>query len=93
MSPARTEPPVSWPTDVDALLKAYTGPPRNIEPIDALNFDPSLQPKQYYILGTHPDSTILFTDVNIFDSTGREPFKGDVLIKGWSKIQLHIFIR
>lgn len=32
--------------------------------------------------GTHPDSKILFLDVNILDSTGREPYMGDVLIEG-----------
>ncbi|CUS10800.1 unnamed protein product [Tuber aestivum] len=41
-----------------------------------------LQPKNYEIAGTHPDSRILFRDVRILDSTGREPYPGDVLIKG-----------
>lgn len=34
------------------------------------------------MLGTHPESRILFTDVNILDSTGRDPYPGDVLIEG-----------
>jgi hypothetical protein len=42
-----------------------------------------LQPKEYTIFGTHADSKILFSDVNILDSTGREPYRGDVLIEGW----------
>ncbi|EON63745.1 hypothetical protein W97_02973 [Coniosporium apollinis CBS 100218] len=83
MAPARTaEPPVSWFTNVDSPVPPHVGPPRNIAAIDALKFDPSLQPKQYNILGTHPESKILFADVSIFDSTGREPFRGDVLIEG-----------
>ncbi len=32
--------------------------------------------------GTDPDSRILFKDVQILDSTGREPFGGDVLVIG-----------
>jgi predicted amidohydrolase YtcJ len=32
--------------------------------------------------GTPEDSTILILDVNIFDSSGSLPFKGDVLIQG-----------
>ena len=47
-----------------------------------MNFDPKLQPKNYEIAGTHPDSKILFVDVNILDCTGRMPYKGDVLIEG-----------
>jgi hypothetical protein len=74
--------PVSWPTNIDPIVPKYNGPPRNIEAIDALKFDPSLQPKHYDIHCTHPESRILFTDVNILDSTGREPFRGDVLIEG-----------
>ena len=41
-----------------------------------------LQPKNYEIAGTHPDSRILFRNVKILDSTGRVPYLGDVLIKG-----------
>ncbi|KAK3110532.1 hypothetical protein LTR53_015076, partial [Teratosphaeriaceae sp. CCFEE 6253] len=49
---------------------------------DYVHFDPKLKPKDYQIKGTNPDSKILFRDVNIFDSTGREPFRGDVYIEG-----------
>jgi hypothetical protein len=84
MAPARTEKPVSWPTSTDPIVPKYDGPPRNIEAIDALSFDSSLQPKQYDIHCTHPESKVLFTDVNILDSTGKEPFRGDVLIEGKS---------
>lgn len=66
----------------ESSSKPYTGFPRNIASIDALDFDASLQPKNYEIAGTHPDSKILFLDVNILDSTGREPYHGDVLIQG-----------
>jgi hypothetical protein len=65
-----------------ATSEPYNGPPRNVENINAISFDKALQPKKYEILGTHPESKILFTDVNILDSTGRDPYRGDVLIKG-----------
>lgn len=83
MAPARIEePPVSWPTADEDRAEPYKGFPRNIKPIDAIAFDESLQPKNYDIFGTHSDSKILFLDVNILDSTGREPYRGDVLIEG-----------
>ncbi|KAL2833828.1 hypothetical protein BDW59DRAFT_179483 [Aspergillus cavernicola] len=53
-----------------------------IYPHENLRFDPKLKPKPYHIAGTSPDSTILFLDVNILDSTGRDPYRGDILIKG-----------
>ncbi|KAK3649896.1 hypothetical protein LTR22_012772 [Elasticomyces elasticus] len=83
MAPARIEePPVSWETEVDSRPTKFKGFPRNVATIDAVKFDDSLQPKQYEIFGTHPESKILFLDVNIIDSTGREPYHGDVLIEG-----------
>ena len=82
MSPSRTEPPVSWPTNVSTSPPPFEGLPRNINAINALHFDENLQPKHYDMLGTHPESKILFTDVNILDSTGRQPYRGDVLIEG-----------
>jgi imidazolonepropionase-like amidohydrolase len=33
-------------------------------------------------VGTRAESKVLFLDVNILDSTGREPYHGDVLIEG-----------
>lgn len=57
-------------------------PPRNVDWIEEVSWDPSLQPKDYDIQGTHPDSKILFLNVKILDSTGREPYLGDVLIEG-----------
>ena len=57
-------------------------PPRNVEWIEQVEWDSSLKPKDYDIQGTHPDSKILFLNVNILDSTGREPYLGDVLIQG-----------
>jgi hypothetical protein len=81
MSPAREEPPVSWPS-VTIESKPYRGPPRNVHPISEVQWDKGLQPKTYSIFGTHPDAKVLFLDVNIIDSTGKEPFRGDVLIEG-----------
>jgi hypothetical protein len=56
--------------------------PRNVEWIENVKWDDSLQPKHYDIYGTHPDSKILFLDVSILDSTGRDPYPGHVLIEG-----------
>jgi len=53
-------------------------------PHDFVHFDLKLKPKNYQIKGTDPNSKVLFRDVNIFDSTGRQPFKGDVYIEGES---------
>jgi hypothetical protein len=61
---------------------AKSSPPRNVEWIEQVSWDSSLQPKNYEIQGTHPNSKILFLNVNILDSTGREPYLGDVLIEG-----------
>lgn len=58
--------------------------PRNVAFIDNLKLDPKLQPKKYDLDGTHSSSRILFLDVNILDSTGRRPYRGDVLIEGLS---------
>jgi hypothetical protein len=60
----------------------YQGPPRNVTAINNINFDKALLPKEYKLLGTHPESRILFTDVNILDSTGKDLYHGDVLIEG-----------
>ncbi|KAB8207872.1 hypothetical protein BDV34DRAFT_60315 [Aspergillus parasiticus] len=51
-------------------------------PHEGLRFDPKLKPKSYCMTGTSPDSKILFLDVNILDSTGNDPYRGDVLIHG-----------
>ncbi|KAI9688518.1 MAG: hypothetical protein M1822_001467 [Bathelium mastoideum] len=51
-------------------------------PHDDVHFDPSLKPKNYQVKGTSTDSKILFQDVRILDSTGREPYQGDVFIQG-----------
>lgn len=82
MAPSRMDDPPPSFSETSRTTEAYQGPPRNVATINAVNFDKSLQPKEYKILGTHPESKILFTDVNILDSTGRTPYKGDVLIEG-----------
>lgn len=61
-------------------------PPRNVDWIEQVSWDSSLQPKDYELQGTHPDSKILFLNVNILDSTGEEPYLGDVLIEGQKHI-------
>lgn len=79
MAPSATEQPWTSPA---YKAEKYDGPPRNIQYIDGIQFDPKLQPKSYEIHGTHPESKILFTDVHILDATGKLPYKGDVLIEG-----------
>ncbi|CAD6448669.1 3ffffd6d-cae7-48a6-8f8f-756534d25e49 [Sclerotinia trifoliorum] len=63
-------------------MKTPSTAPRNLTPIASLNFHPSLLPARYSIFGTPSDSKILFLNVNILDSTGRDPYPGDVLIEG-----------
>ncbi|KAF8854389.1 isoaspartyl dipeptidase-like protein [Acephala macrosclerotiorum] len=82
MAPSKIDEPLPSFSATNTTTEPYRGPPRNIKHIDAIKFDPSLQPKHYAILGTHPESRILFLDVNILDSTGRDPYRGDVLIEG-----------
>lgn len=84
MAPSRIEPPHSWPSSVES--SEHTGLPRNIAYIDNVKFDANLKPKDYQMLGTHPDSKVLFLDVNILDSTGKDPYRGDVLIEGTWKV-------
>ena len=72
----------------DEEENAYEEPPRNVAYIDHLEFPAELQPKNYEIEGTHPDSQILFLDVNILEATGRLLYRGDVLIKGSSETLL-----
>ena len=68
---------------------------RKLNAHDDVHFDPKLQPKRYTIAGTRPDSKILFVDVNILDSTGADPYPGDVYIEGerieWSWGCTHTF--
>ena len=82
MAPARVFEDIPW-TSPAYPVTVYDGPPRNVASIQAVQFDPSLQPKNYEIAGTDPDSKILFVDVEILDSTGQLPYRGDVLIEGW----------
>ena len=82
MAPARTEDEVSWTTDTRPPSTSYQGSPRNVQSINAIQCDQSLEPKHYEIRGTDPEAKILFLDVKILDSTGAEPYKGNVLIEG-----------
>ncbi|CAM1504602.1 Fc.00g021930.m01.CDS01 [Cosmosporella sp. VM-42] len=76
---------VSWPQGSHSPWKSCPNSndfPRNIAYIHKLKIDPDLQPTKYEINGTHPETRILFVGVRILDSTGREPYLGDVLIEG-----------
>ena len=42
----------------------------------------SLCKAAYRTPGTRPDSKILFLNINVLDSTGAEPYRGDVYIEG-----------
>ena len=87
MAPARISEPWTSPAHQP---EPYDGPPRNIAYIDAVKFDESLQPKNYEILGTHPDSKLLFVDVNILEATGKLIYQGDVYIEGeWNNNDSH----
>lgn len=68
--------------DTDKAPASYQGSPRNVKHINAIQWDRSLEPEHYELSGTEADSRLLFLDVNIIDSTGAEPFRGDVLIEG-----------
>lgn len=57
-------------------------PVESMNPHDLVQFDPSLRPKDYSIKGTDPGSKVLIREVNIIDSTGAPPFRGDVYIEG-----------
>jgi hypothetical protein len=74
---------VSW-MSADYPVIPYNGPPRNVAYIDQLSFHPDLQPRHSEIAGTDPASRILILDVDILEATGREPYRGDVLITGKS---------
>ena len=87
MAPARTEDEVSWETDTKEFRASYDGSPRNVRHINEIQWDRSLEPTYYEICGTDPDSKILFLDVNILDSTGSEPYRGDVLIEGEQSVR------
>ncbi|KAJ4388561.1 hypothetical protein N0V93_006019 [Gnomoniopsis smithogilvyi] len=52
-----------------------------MNPHDLVQFDPSLKPRDYHIKSHEQNSKILFRDVNIIDSTGKDPFRGDVYIE------------
>lgn len=83
MAPIRIEPQNAWSMAAPAAeSEAYNGPPRNLAAINALDFDESLRPEHYEILGTHPESKILFLDFSILDSTGQAPYRGDALVQG-----------
>lgn len=72
-------------------LEPYEGRPRNIQPIDEIKFDEGLRPKSYEIYGTHSEAKTLILDVQILDSTGKEPYRGDVLIEGeWPSLRTWI---
>ncbi|OQV03124.1 hypothetical protein CLAIMM_08212 [Cladophialophora immunda] len=81
MAPARIEEDVPW-TSPAYQPEPYEGPPRNVAYIDAIKFNESVKPPKYEILGTDPNSKVLFLDVNILECTGKPPYRGDVFIQG-----------
>lgn len=73
---------VSWMSP-DCPVDDYSGPPRNVAYIDQLDFDSYLQPTNHEIASTDSSATLIL-DVEILEATGREPYRGDVLIAGKS---------
>jgi hypothetical protein len=73
-------------TSSSHVQPSYDEPPRNIAYIESIDFDKSLQPKNYDIAGTNVESKILILDVQILDATGTSPYRGDVLIQGESRM-------
>lgn len=76
---------VSWPQGRYTAwvpTKNSQSVPRNVAYIDNLKLDPKLQPRDYHIHGSKKGSKILFMEVQILESTGRQPYPGDVLIEG-----------
>jgi hypothetical protein len=82
MAQAPTHNQIFWTNNSTRPQNSHYRVPRNVDHINAIHWDHSLQPKHYEISGTDPDSKILFLDVNIVDSTGAEPYRGDVLVEG-----------
>ena len=81
MAPARLIDEVPW-SSPGFVPEVYEGPPRNVKSIDEIKFNDAVKYPKYEILGTDPESKILFLDVSILDCTGRDPYKGDVYIEG-----------
>ncbi|KAF6219060.1 hypothetical protein HO133_005604 [Letharia lupina] len=73
---------VNGGTDTSNGLSSHRSSGRKLNPQDDLRFDPKLKPKTYLMEGTRPDSKVLFLEVNILDSTGADPYHGDVYIEG-----------
>ncbi|KAJ5713572.1 uncharacterized protein N7483_010753 [Penicillium malachiteum] len=53
-----------------------------MEKVAPIDLDSKLQPVKYEIAGTNKSSKVLVLDVEILEATGREPYRGDVLIVG-----------
>jgi hypothetical protein len=81
MTPGRIDPQASETVE-QVAVNGFHPRSKPLFPHDSVHFHPSLAPKKYSIEGTDPDSKILFQDVTILDSTGRQPYKGHVYIEG-----------
>ncbi|QKX53692.1 uncharacterized protein TRUGW13939_00772 [Talaromyces rugulosus] len=57
-------------------------PTRKATPYGDVRFDTALQPRAHRMVETSSDSKILFLNVRILDSTGTEPYTGDVYVEG-----------
>lgn len=83
MAPARLVEDISWSSPA-FVPEPYDGPPRNVKAIDEIQFNDAVKYPKYEILGTDPDSKILFLDVGILECTGKDIYRGDVYIEGKS---------
>lgn len=90
MPSSTINPEVSWAHSM-GNLEPYEGPPRNVQFIDAIKLDEKLKPNGYEIHGAHSEAKTLILDAQILDSTGKEPYRGDVLIEGeWPSLRSRI---
>jgi hypothetical protein len=81
MAPGRIDPQASETVELVAV-NGFHPTSKTLFPHDSVHFHPSLTPKKYSIEGTDPDSRILFHDVTILDSTGKQPYRGHVYVEG-----------
>ncbi|KAJ5862122.1 hypothetical protein N7455_006190 [Penicillium solitum] len=57
-------------------------PTRKQAPYEDVHFDASLKPRAHKMRETSSESKILYLNVRILDSTGAEPYDGDVYVQG-----------